>query len=325
MTGQLTLWDFTYFPENPDFNAVIAAIAPHSKHYCFQLEETKDEKKHFQGRIALRKKLRLAGVVDLFKPLLPGAHWSPTSNAGAGSKFSYVMKADSRVEGPWMDKELEAKVAPLKTLPVKVIDAKGLKPWQQQVKNLIDSYHKSLEADDLELDTRSINVIVDPVGKTGKSSFTTWMAYYGHAKYMPTLFDTGMKIMGFAMDNSHKTYFMDMPRAQPKNALRQLYSAIESLKDGQLYDWRYKGRQVTVNPPAVWVFTNEFPKTNWLSADRWRFWSITETGLAVCFAPPPADERPKKRQRVQEPDGDAALDDEDLLSIDLGDEFSLEQ
>lgn len=102
--ANVTGWDFTYFfDDRPDIKVIHAKLVANCAKFCFQIEKAPTTGRlHLQGRIRVRAKCRLAVLKATFDQFLPGAHWSPTVSANAASNlFSYVMKEDTRVEGPW--------------------------------------------------------------------------------------------------------------------------------------------------------------------------------------------------------------------------------
>ena len=68
--------------------------------------------------------------------------------------------------------------------------------------------------------------------------------------------------------------FIDLPRAMSKDRLYGLYTAIEQIKKGKLYDLRYKYKVWWIDSPAIWVFSNIQPDLTLLSSDRWMIHTI---------------------------------------------------
>lgn len=109
-------WDFTWFPsyvtkeelkgiEPGDLDDCDAGrkeiedfLKQHCKKWCYQLELSASGSHHYQGRVSLKEKSRLAGLVKLWK----GPHFSMTSNENRTNNF-YVEKTDTRIDGPWKD------------------------------------------------------------------------------------------------------------------------------------------------------------------------------------------------------------------------------
>jgi len=77
-----------------------------------------------------------------------------------------------------------------------------------------------------------------------------------------------------------KCIFIDLPRAMDKKHLRGLFTAIEQIKKGKVFDTRYSYKEWWFDSPQVWVFTNIPPKTHYLSADRWNLYQIVNGALA---------------------------------------------
>ena len=63
---------------------------------------------HYQGRVTLIKKRRPAEIAKLFNDDHMAPYWNPTSNNAKDKAAVYCMKADSRLEGPW--------IGPIKTI-----------------------------------------------------------------------------------------------------------------------------------------------------------------------------------------------------------------
>ena len=70
--------------------------------------------------------------------------------------------------------------------------------------------------------------------------------------------------------------FVDLPRAMDKSRLNGIYTAIEQIKKGKLYDLRYNYKEWWIDSPALWVFSNIEPDMTMLSRDRWRLWTIDD-------------------------------------------------
>lgn len=80
--------------------------------------------------------------------------------------------------------------------------------------------------------------------------------------------------MAVAMAKPSKGYVIDLPRADGK-AKKPMWSAIEQIKDGYLYDKRYNWREKWIEPPKIMVFCNDFNASD-LSTDRWQDFEISD-------------------------------------------------
>jgi len=268
-------WDFTFFgiEELPyDPLPVWDWLSKNCSKFAFQVEKCKETGRlHLQGRLRLRNRVRIGGLVVLVEQSpINGAHFSPTSSDQADRQtFSYAIKDDTRVEGPWTD-------ANRPTPPprcVREMEKQGLFPWQETMLKICD-----VQKGD-NPDMRSINVLINKEGKIGK----TWVSIYAHfkgiAKYIQE--DTAKSILGAAIDNPCHAYIIDLPRSLDRKKLKEIYYGIEKLKNGVLSDPRYRHRQIFIEMPCIWVMTNEMPDLGLLSDDRWKFWEVREDELEL--------------------------------------------
>jgi len=127
-----------------------------AKHWVFQLEQGDSGYKHYQCRMSLLKKRRLPELITATKEAVPpGGHFQMTSLANA-KNFDYVMKADTRIDGPWSDKDVELYIP-------RQFKGLVLRPWQQWVVNRSKIFND-----------RIINVVYDPEGGHGKSTLASY-------------------------------------------------------------------------------------------------------------------------------------------------------
>lgn len=142
-------------------------------------------------------------------------------------------------------------------MPLYKFASATLKIWQTDAKSLF-----SMQSD------REILVIIDPVGGAGKSFLAKHMEACGLAKVIPKM-SRSDDMISAAMVNPADGYIFDIPRAEEKRSV-SLWSAIEQIKSGHLYDWRYQYREVWIESPKIMVFTNTEPPWDYLSLDRWK-------------------------------------------------------
>ena len=69
--------------------------------------------------------------------------------------------------------------------------------------------------------------------------------------------------------------FIDLPRAMDKTRLYGIYTAIEQIKSGWVYDVRNSWKEWDFDSPHIWVTTNAAPDLEMLTIDRWNIWAIT--------------------------------------------------
>jgi len=237
------------------------------KHWTFQLERGEETgKDHFQGIISLKTKRDKAACLSCMKPL--PEYFKPMANSTikGGTETFYVTKEDTRVAGPWTDKD-ESSYIPRQYRGLET----RLKPWQRTI------WESSGWWED-----RTINVIVDPVGCNGKSTIASLMELHGRGLDLPPTNDEEKLIQSLANiligteNREPKTVFIDIPRSARQNKLFGLYAAIEQIKKGKVTDTRYHYRQWWFDSPVVWVFCNEAPHQGYVSKDRWKIWRIND-------------------------------------------------
>lgn len=277
MTNPLATWDFT-LPCNDDRKpeAVKIAMRQLFRKWTFQLERGDETGYlHYQGRGALIKKRRFSELKNLLKSLdLDDMNVSPTVTENICTAF-YVMKVDTRVDGPWSDEDVELYI------PRQYRDL-ILFPWQQQV---IDSAE--------HFNSRTVNYIYDPEGSKGKTTIAALccLLYKGlripavndHEKLLASVCD----ILRAKLERVPGPIFIDLPRYMDKKRLHGIYSAVEEIKNGHVYDMRFHFKEWWFDSPPIWVFANTIPDLSALSADRWEFYKFIPEypGVLVPFVP----------------------------------------
>ncbi len=121
---------------------------------------------------------------------------------------------------------------------------------------------------------RSVCVVVDTTGCSGKTFLSRSLEDMGVAVRVPMIpFD---KISGFLIDQpKYGRYVFDLTKVSSRNKkdANELMSQIEELKNGQIVDWRYKGRRWNYDIGKfvmVLILCNVEPDHSLLSKDRWK-------------------------------------------------------
>lgn len=139
--------------------------------------------------------------------------------------------------------------------PIQIIH--NLYSWQKDIEDIILT----------EPDDRKVYWFWDDDGNIGKSAFIKYccvihrVAFCCGGKYsdiMNLIFNTDMDKVNCVM--------FDIPRC---NNGHISYSSIESIKNGLVCNTKYETGFKVFNSPHVFVFANEPPDRNQLSADRW--------------------------------------------------------
>lgn len=186
-----------------------------------------------------------------------GGHVTPTSEMG--HNFNYVEK-----EGNFY-RSWEGVIGKFATIQ--------LRPWQGMAV-------ASLK----EQNDRQVTVIIDEEGNHGKS----WLGKYIEAThmgdYMPMMSDH-KEWVAYAMAFPRKCYVIDVPRAESIQQKKAMWTAIEQLKNGCLYDGRYSPRKMWIDPPKLLIFANEEPPFDTLSRDRWICYVFERWGAEDILMP----------------------------------------
>lgn len=264
MAAKCYLWSWRTHNTNYDWKAWCKQWG---KHWCYQLEKGEETGRlHFQGIISLQTKRTKKDCLSVMSPL--PEYFEPVSNPNikGGTELFYVTKPDTRVEGPWTDKDKQ------QYIPRQYRDLeKSLYPWQQTIWDAADVFEK-----------RTVNLIVDKKGCSGKSTLAALMELHGRGIDLPPVNDAEKLVQSLAdiliaqECINPRTIFVDIPRAMKQDKLYGMYTAIEQIKKGKVVDTRYSYKYWWFDAPQVWVFANTVPDFTYLSEDRWKFWSISE-------------------------------------------------
>lgn len=272
MSTPCVVYDFRANQNLYEREVLIHFLKKNCKKWTFQLEQGDTGYVHYQGRFSLIKKRRKNELMKLMKDQefeVPN-YLEPSITEYRNENF-YVLKVDTRIEGPFSD-EIE-KLHETKYIPRQYRDIK-LYSWQQKI---YDSCS--------EFEPRKINLIYDPEGNKGKTTVAALCEIIQDAIDLPPLNDYKeiiQLVCNICMDKKIRKLsgvFIDLPRSMDKTRLYGIYSAIEQIKKGKLYDIRYHYKAWWIDSPQIWVFTNKMPDLDYLSKDRWNIYIIDNNEL----------------------------------------------
>jgi len=252
-----------------------------AKNYVFQMEKgEKTDYIHWQGRFSLIKKAFKKQILKLWADVsdIPAPNYlEPTHDPPKTFDYScYAAKADSRVGQTYTDRDDEREDVYIPRQYRNKMDK--LRPFQQVI---LDS-SKVFE-------DRIINLIYDESGCKGKSTVAALAELLGKGIDLPPINDADNLIQSccnICMDKKIRDpspIFIDLPRAMNKDRLNGIYTAIEQIKKGKLYDIRYKYKTWWIDSPQIWVFSNIEPDLGMLSRDRWKVWFINEENELIPY------------------------------------------
>lgn len=205
---------------------------------------------HYQCRIQFKKPYTMNELRQFNERFGITGHWSPTSEYGRN--FDYCEK-EGRFYRSW-----EGALAKFRDIKLKV--------WQGQ-----------LLGDLQEQNDRQVTVVVDEMGNQGKSWLAKHLVVKYNYAYVPAMpqFEDYM-FMAMAHPDADGFIF-DLPRADTLQQKKAMWMAMETIKNGYLYDKRYAFKEQWRDPPKMVVFANERPPREVLSRDRWREYYLTDT------------------------------------------------
>lgn len=279
--SQVQVWDFRANADYYTQEELTGFLHKIAKKFTFQEEKGEStDYRHWQGRFSLwkiKRKCELMKLIEGMAMKMPN-YLQPTCNAAHKKEAFYCLKEDTRLSGPFTDQDRAAYV-PRQYRNIE------LYPYQKQI---IESRNT--------FDFRVVDCVIDFEGNNGKST----VASIGDLMYqgidLPPVND-GEKIVQSLCDiliakncRQPGIVFIDMPKCLGKEKLGGVYTAIEQIKKGKVWDQRNHYKEWWFDSPRTWVFTNAWPNLNYLSEDRWRFWKIDEHRNLVPIVDPRSEE-----------------------------------
>lgn len=228
------------------------------EHFVFQLEKgEKTQRLHYQMWLQMKEKIRPNQLGRQLHEHLYGIEIQRASLQGRVALKTYCMKTDTRVAGPWADREIY--------MGEDII--KELKKWQLRLKDyLLNKTPKN---------PRQILWVVDAIGGAGKSAFCKYMDY--HHKIPKISFGKATDILHMVAENQNAIgYTFDLSRTKPATlSMTEIYNAMEEVKNGHFMTGKYNSKRVFMRIPNMVIFANFKPKLEALSADRWKIIDIS--------------------------------------------------
>jgi len=269
----VALYAFRQTSETYLLDDVKAFCRKYGKEWEFQQEKGDTGYIHWQGWISLLKKRRKSEIIKVVKDSGDRLfeYFVPAVGSDESIK-SYCAKHDTRIAGPFSYKDQEF------FMPYQYDGIlETLYPFQQTIWNSCATRNP-----------RQINFVFDATGCRGKSAVASLIELYDKGIDVPPVNDM-KELLQVVCDECYertrdpKCFLFDMPRALDKSRLYGMYSAIEQIKKGKLYDMRYHYKKWWIHAPQIWVFSNQPPDLGMLSADRWNLWMIDDKQCLVEY------------------------------------------
>lgn len=276
-TSALQYWSATWNEGPlPDVSGLVKFMDELDFRFCFQKEEGENTHRiHYQMRIDLKSKERRmtkTTLVGVFQSAydITNLTLRPESNNSLkkDALAFYVMKNETRLEGPWMDKGFKAPEKPYEYTGKDLQMMAQPLPWQTEIMEMMKR----------DPDDRTVTWICQRTGNAGKSKLQKWLCWKGMAKRISMGLAHQIKTAFCTSEKRYQTYVMNIPRVVGKEeAQRELFSAIEEIKDGWVTGVMYGiEREAFFEPPHIFVFSNELPNLGLCSADRWELYEFED-------------------------------------------------
>jgi len=223
--------------------------------YAFQEEKGAGGLRHFGGNVSFKAGKRLSELTPIRFPGDRAAHWSATHDETATT--FYNLKEDTRIRGPWTDKDKPPYVPIAFRNPVR-------KPSQDWLYNRLVGQNG-----------RQIMFVVDKRGGTGKTWFGMYLAIHHKGVRLPSSLKSAQEMIQACMatlgtrpgESSFLT--LDIPRSvSGHDSWIKWLSALEDIKNGHLCDPRYQWKEIFIEPPKMMVTCNRRPPQELLTGDR---------------------------------------------------------
>lgn len=202
-----------------------------------------EDQNHIHAYLEFVQPVNLAGYIDIL------AMWNmrivPEEDKQIEGVKGYVRKS-----GYWIQKVDE--------LPSVYSGDPEWRPWQREVIDRLDGQND-----------RQILYVYDQYGNKGKSFLASWLSCRRRASYLPATLKGARDLLRVALDRPSSCYFVDFPKCVTMSNIPQVFAAVESIKNGHVYDDRYEYRDLFMDHPKVCVFGNFQPDKSMLSKDRW--------------------------------------------------------
>lgn len=256
VTGPRNMYDFSLFDE-VDVDALKITLNDICKKYNFRRNGNKIE-----GWISLKVKKRQPELAKILN-----------SKGWVNYSIDIVTNKDKKIfsnmkKGMDIDKTYTNDNNSRLTKDVQKIEK--LRPWQSKLRTILSKY-----------DERTVDIVYDPVGNSGKSTLAKYMIVNDDVELLPNI-NCYKDIMRMAYSvGEKKIYLVDMPRAIKKTQLEEFFAGIETLKSGYCFDDRYTFKRRLIDRPRICVFTNTMPNLKLLSKDMWKIWTIKGNKLVA--------------------------------------------
>ena len=228
-----------------------------SKKYVFQEEIGDSGTEHLQGYVKFCKKVR---PLTKFKDITC-IYWEKCRSPD--HSIAYCSDPDKRKEnGRIWSRGIDLPEA------LVILPRTDFYPWQERALSFLQ-----------DNSDRTIYWIWESNGNVGKSSFVKYLCVKHNALLLSGK-GSDIKYGVVKFKESTGLYPRIIVIDIPRTVLDYVsYSAIEEVKNGCFFSGKYEGQMCLFNSPVILCFANETPKTEKMSLDRWKIFSINDKKL----------------------------------------------
>ncbi len=229
--------------------------------WVFQLENSNygedsiTQNIHIQGRLNIKRRLRTKAMLDRMTEALPNVkrehiRISPTANPT--KNFDYCMKEETRIQGPFSDREIEAYKVEDPLLNKTLFKYQDIIINQWLTKNGKLLYNNN---------GRRILFVQDETGNSGKSTMVKHLAITRQKDVLVLpVCGTPNQLSSALIDaGPYPYYILDLPRVKPNdtNWISDILFIIEQLQNGLLCNTMYgKYKSLVMSNPQIVVMSN---------------------------------------------------------------------
>lgn len=282
-------WIFTWNADNDNnllrTKTLRDILEAYTVTYAFQLE--KCTRFHFQGCFELSIRRRKSTVLKDIEKLLQDKYdpemqnrtvqnlTIENMNGSLEEAVAYATKLDSRVDAPVYSSNIRPYTPSDLDL---IVNNEGTYTWQKDLLWMLTGdrdFHPRFYIE--PADDRSIVVIVDVWGNSGKSKFVKTLCFYNPQEIIKLPFGTAQQLRSSVISaGAKKVYFLDLPRTLgTSDNVDDIISTVEDIKNGFITTSMYgKHQQLMMLPPHIVIFTNKDIPQHLMSMDRWSVYDI---------------------------------------------------
>lgn len=279
-------WMFTWNAENDEsliesekLVEILESIA-----ITFVYQKEKVTREHYQGFFILSQRDRLKTILNKIKAKLPTDKLDYIKNLTLENMhgtiedaIAYCSKSDSKISETIYSNDIR----PFIPKDLALFDDKlQLYAWQCDIHEILFNSRDFLKQRVItKPDDRTISVIVDEHGNSGKSKFVKYLCFNYEQDICKLAFGTAQQLRSAVISAGRKkVYILDIPRTLGlSDNIYDIISVVEDIKNGFVCSSMYgKYEKLLMEPPHIIIFTNKEIDPKLMSFDRWKSYKLNK-------------------------------------------------